>query len=54
LIVLLAVAEPAALPPVAMDTWPAPVPMFEVSLADTPMPAAALIWAPLADWLFVT
>ena len=44
LIVLVALAEPVALPPVAMLTWPEPVPIVEVSLPVTLMPAAETSW----------
>ena len=46
LIVLVALAEPVALPPVAMLTWPEPVPIIEVSLPVTLTPAAETSWLP--------
>jgi len=46
LIVLVALAEPTALPPVAMLTWPEPVPIIEVSLPVTLTPAAETSWLP--------
>jgi len=46
LIVLVALAEPTALPPspVAIVTWPEPVPIVEVSLPVTLTPAAETSW----------